>query len=125
MTPDIQREIISLIEEAFRAAAERGLLPRIELPPVELAVPREKNKGDLASNIAMKSASRLKMAPARTASLLLPILRELISHRPGLISAVEADPKKGFLNHGYSRRNSHSSGKPFPVVRPGKERRKY
>jgi len=64
MTPDIQKEITSLIEEAFRQAAERGLLPRIELPPVELAVPREKNKGDLASNIAMKSASRLKLAPS-------------------------------------------------------------
>ncbi len=86
------------MKEAFQIAAERGLLPRIELPPVELAAPREKGRGDLASNIAMKAASRVKMAPARTAALLLPILQELIDRRPGLISGVEADPKKGFLN---------------------------
>ena len=44
----IEENIIKLITEAFKKAADRDLLPAVTIPSIELQIPREKGHGDLA-----------------------------------------------------------------------------
>ncbi|MDP8215312.1 MAG: arginine--tRNA ligase [Candidatus Euphemobacter frigidus] len=97
MLPEINDRISELIGNAFREAAAQNLLPPVSLPSVELKIPREKGHGDLASNIAMKVASRVKRSPVETAKIIASLIEKRIS-RKTIISRVEADPRKGFLN---------------------------
>ena len=97
MIAEIKKQIVEQIERAYRTAVEKELLPAVDLPEINLEVPRDKNHGDLASNIAMISASRFRQAPAKTAAVLLPLLREEIK-AGGPVCRVEADERVGFLN---------------------------
>jgi len=97
MYREIKQEIAALLGAALEAAAERGLLPEVSLPPLEFQVPREKGHGDLAINAAMVLASRVRRPPAEIAGIVAALVGESIG--PGdSVSRVEADPRRGFLN---------------------------
>ena len=49
------------------------------LPLVELEIPSERQHGDFASNVAMKSARILRQSPMAIAQHLLPVIRDKIS----------------------------------------------
>lgn len=103
MMAEIEKEIKNLIEAAFREAVSRKLIPGVDLPPIHLEIPRDKAHGDLASNIAMRLAPRLRRSPAEIAALLIPLFGPLLEETK-LISRVEADPRQGFLNFTLSPR---------------------
>ena len=83
----------ALISGAYEAAANAGELPRIELRPVQIEIPKDLRNGDYASGFAMQNAKALGMPPRKAAEILL-------SHMDlsgSCFSAVEiAGP--GFLN---------------------------
>ena len=74
VTPEIRQKIAALVERAFQEAVEKGSLPEAALPPVDLAPPRDPEHGDLASNIAMLLAGRLRRPPAAIASALAAVV---------------------------------------------------
>ena len=93
----IKEEIDLLLAAALQVAAERGLLPLLDLPPLEFQVPREKGRGDLATNVAMVLASPARRPPGEIAGVIASLIGESLSSE-GNISRVEADPRRGFLN---------------------------
>lgn len=97
MYREIERELTGLLAAALREAAARNLLPPAELPPLEFQVPREKDRGDLATNAAMLLASRVRKPPARIAAVIASLIEEGVGDG-GTIARVEADPRRGFLN---------------------------
>ena len=98
MTPEIRQKIAALVERAFQEAVEKGSLPEAALPPVDLAPPRDPEHGDLASNIAMLLAGRLRRPPAAIASALAAVVSSWPEADRYPAAAAVADPKKGFLN---------------------------
>jgi arginyl-tRNA synthetase len=97
MYAKIKEEIALLLAAALKDAAERGLLPLLDLPALEFQVPREKGRGDLATNVAMLLAAEARRPPAEIAGVIASLIGESISSE-GNISRVEADPQRGFLN---------------------------
>ncbi|MDP8237174.1 MAG: arginine--tRNA ligase [Candidatus Erginobacter occultus] len=97
MYPAVKAEIAELISSALAEAADRGLLPAAELPPLEFQIPREAGHGDLATNAAMLLAGRVRRPPAEIAGVISELIGERLSGRD-MISRVEADPRRGFLN---------------------------
>jgi arginyl-tRNA synthetase len=85
-----------LLQEAVRRAQEAGDLPSLppgdSLPSFVVEEPREKSHGDLAANVAMALAKRLRRAPQEIARALLPHVPTGKAH----VARVEA--KGGFLN---------------------------
>ena len=97
MFEKIEETIIKLITEAFQKASDRELLPPVSLPSIELQIPREKDHGDLASNIAMKVASQVRRPPAVTAKVIVSLIEPELNQDTEIIR-IEADPRKGFIN---------------------------
>ena len=68
---DIREKIKQRGQEAAEAARKAGRLSFAELPPFIIEVPREKNHGDLAANLAMVLARPARMAPRQIAAILI------------------------------------------------------
>ncbi|MCX7773990.1 MAG: arginine--tRNA ligase [Clostridia bacterium] len=68
---EIRKQIVSSTKDAFLACEKKGTLPAIELPEMVVEVPRERGFGDFSTNIAMQVAKQAKLAPRKTAELLL------------------------------------------------------
>lgn len=68
----VRAGIVRAIREAAGKARDRGQLGYEELPEFVLEVPREKEHGDFATNIAMLLAKQAKMAPRQVAEVLKP-----------------------------------------------------
>lgn len=66
----IQEQINKVTKQAFKACAEKGVLPTIDLGEIVIEVPKERNFGDFSTNIAMQVSKQAKMAPRKTAELL-------------------------------------------------------
>ncbi|MGQ9824239.1 MAG: arginine--tRNA ligase [Desulfotomaculales bacterium] len=80
--------------EAVREAVQRGLLPDFpEVPGFIVEVPREKEHGDFAANLAMQLAKKLRLPPRKIAEALLSCLK--LTGLP-VLKAEVAGP--GFLN---------------------------
>ncbi|SFG87631.1 arginyl-tRNA synthetase [Desulfotomaculum arcticum] len=56
---------------AAAAAVEAGQLPPVELPEYVVEVPRERDHGDFASNLAMLLPKQARMSPRKIAEILL------------------------------------------------------
>ena len=82
-----------MVKEAINSCQEKGLLAEGKIPPIIFDVPKRKEHGDLATNIALTLASSQKMPAPEVARLIL-------AHLPdagGIIKRVEvAGP--GFIN---------------------------
>lgn len=80
--------------DAVREAVERGALPDFsEVPEFIIEVPREKEHGDFAANLAMQLAKKLRLPPRKIAEAVLSCLK--LTGLP-VIRAEVAGP--GFLN---------------------------
>lgn len=97
----IEKELSLLIERAAAAVfAECGLtLPAPSELKTDLEIPKDKNHGDLAANIAMRLARFARKAPLELAGLLkMRLEHEIKSHPVGrAIDRVEIKPP-GFIN---------------------------
>ncbi|MDD5169204.1 MAG: arginine--tRNA ligase [Syntrophales bacterium] len=89
----MKNAIASLLEKAFNASVEKGLIDNITLPYVEVEQTKEESHGDYASNIAMVLASKAKKNPR----LIAGIIKDHICDDEGILKNVEiAGP--GFMN---------------------------
>ena len=59
------------LADAAAAAVEAGQLPPVELPEYVVEVPRERDHGDFASNLAMLLPKQARMSPRKIAEILL------------------------------------------------------
>jgi arginyl-tRNA synthetase len=99
----MKRRLEALLGRALADAIAGGALPVAAVPVVHLEVPREREHGDLASNVALALASEARMAPRRIADAILAHLRD----PDGLLASAEvAGP--GFLNFTFSRAFWHA-----------------
>ncbi|MHB9093600.1 MAG: arginine--tRNA ligase, partial [Eubacteriales bacterium] len=89
----VKGRIISLINSAAESAKNAGTLNYEGLPEFVLEVPREKEHGDFATNIAMLLARQAKMSPRQVAET----LKNNINTQGSWVARIEiAGP--GFIN---------------------------
>jgi len=89
----MKQVVVKLLEKSIQAGIDKGFLPPVAPPRIEVELTRDPGHGDYASNIAMILASQAKKNPREIAKILL----EGISDRDGVLERVEiAGP--GFLN---------------------------
>lgn len=89
----VKGRIISLINSAAESAKNTGTLNYEGLPEFVLEVPREKEHGDFATNIAMLLARQAKMSPRQVAET----LKNNINTQGSWVARIEiAGP--GFIN---------------------------
>jgi len=67
----IREQVHGIVEKAFRACEEKGVLPPVQISEVFVEVPRERGFGDFSTNIAMQVSKQTRMPPRKTAELLL------------------------------------------------------
>jgi len=67
----MKQTIKTLIEQAARAAFEKGALPSDAFPPFTVEEPKVESQGDFATNIAMVMAKAQKMAPRKIAEAVM------------------------------------------------------
>ncbi len=91
-----KEKLAQKIETALREAVACGELPLDSVPKVELEIPRDKDHGDFASNIAMVLAKPAKMPPRSVAALIVKRLDDPMFERVEV-----AGP--GFINFKLSR----------------------
>ncbi|MFZ5646409.1 MAG: arginine--tRNA ligase [Bacillota bacterium] len=88
------RELISgMLNKALASACEKGLLPPVDAPDFVVEVPREKDHGDFATNMAMLLAKAARNAPRRIAEA---ITGELDLKNSPVVKVEVAGP--GFIN---------------------------
>ncbi len=68
---DIRAHVTSCVKGALLKAAYAGELPDIEIDEINIETPKEKEHGDLSTNIAMQMARQAKKAPVKIASILI------------------------------------------------------
>jgi len=89
----MKQVLVKLLEKSIQSGIDKGFLPPVAPPRIEVELTRDPGHGDYASNIAMILASQAKKNPREIAKILL----EGISDRDGVLERVEiAGP--GFLN---------------------------
>ena len=93
----MKQRLEALLREALRDAVASGTLRLPTIPPVLLEVPRDRQHGDLASNVALTVAREARTPPRAIAEAILTHLRD----RDGILASSEvAGP--GFLNFRFS-----------------------
>jgi arginyl-tRNA synthetase len=88
----IRDDIAALIARAIADAQEHGELPAFDIPPLEVARPRDPTHGDYTSSVAMQSARGARMAP-------LAIARAIADRveKTDFVASIEVAPP-GFIN---------------------------
>ena len=89
----MKNKLVALIANAVTACTQKGLLPDVELPHIEIEVPANPEHGDYASNVAMILASQAKQNPRKIAQA----IQENMTDPEGILEKTQiAGP--GFLN---------------------------
>jgi arginyl-tRNA synthetase len=89
----MKQVLVKLLEQSIQAGIDKGFLPPVTTPRIEVGLTKDPGHGDYASNIAMILASQARKNPREIAKILL----EGIEDRNGVLEKVEiAGP--GFLN---------------------------
>ena len=89
----MKKKLIELLEKAIHSCLEKGMLKEMNIPFVDVELPREGAHGDYASNIAMVLASSQKENPRKIAERIV----ETIDDTEGIVETIEiAGP--GFIN---------------------------
>jgi arginyl-tRNA synthetase len=89
----MKTKLADLIADSVTACVQKGLLPDVKLPPVEIEVPANPDHGDYASNVAMILASQAKQNPRKIAQAIC----ENLADPQGMFAKIQiAGP--GFLN---------------------------
>src|SRR5699024_7661569 len=60
-----------VVQAAYEKAVAAGTLPKAELPPVAVEIPKDASNGDWASTFAMQCAKPLRMAPRKIAEAIV------------------------------------------------------
>jgi arginyl-tRNA synthetase len=68
---DIKLEIKETIKKAIIKSQKNDLIPAIEIPEINIEIPREKEHGEFSTNIAMQITRLVKKPPRQTAELLI------------------------------------------------------
>ena len=93
MTEELRRQINKAVIEAIEKAAVGGELPSIEIKEVAIEIPREKDRGDFSTNVAMQITKLARKAPRQVAEIII----KNINTEGTYIESVEcAGP--GFIN---------------------------
>jgi len=89
----MRQKVTELIAQAFQTACKNALLPEMPLPKGhQISYPKQREHGDIASNIAMVSAGQAKMPPRNIAGVMVDLLKD-----EPIFSKIEvAGP--GFIN---------------------------
>ena len=89
----MKKGLVKLLEASIQAAIAAQLLPPVDLPAIEVGLPKDPGHGDYATNIAMILASQLKMNPRRIAEIIVAeihgreqILKKIEIAGPGFIN---------------------------------------
>jgi arginyl-tRNA synthetase len=90
----IQESLRGKIEEAVKQAVQKELLAVETIPEFVIEVPREKEHGDFAVNIAMLLARQARMAPRKIAEILAEVLEQSPDPRIERVEVAWA----GFIN---------------------------
>jgi arginyl-tRNA synthetase len=89
----MKQVLVKLLEQSIQTGIDKGFLPPMAPPRIDVELTRDPRHGDYASNIAMILASQAKKNPREIAKILL----EGIEDRDGVLEKVViAGP--GFLN---------------------------
>jgi arginyl-tRNA synthetase len=89
----MKNKLADLIANSVAACTQKGLLPDVNLQPIEIEVPANPEHGDYASNVAMILASQAKQNPRKIAQA----IQENLTDPEGIIEKTQiAGP--GFLN---------------------------
>lgn len=70
LVDQIRSGLVDSLKKALISAGEKGTLPQIETPAFVVEVPREKENGDFATNLAMLLAKPARTAPRKAAEAL-------------------------------------------------------
>ncbi|HHW42585.1 arginine--tRNA ligase [Desulfofundulus thermobenzoicus] len=68
---EVREQLAGALKEALARAVYRGALPRVETPDFVVEVPREKEHGDFATNLAMLLARPARLSPRQIAGTLV------------------------------------------------------
>ena len=96
-------KIKNIILEAISNAHKNKALPCVELPEIEIEVPKIESHGDFSTNIAMVSASIQKMPPRKIAEAILNHIKD-----PDRILAKTEIAGPGFINFFVNTLSWHS-----------------
>ncbi len=89
----IKQQIKETVADSIQTAINNNELPDIELPEINIEIPREKEHGEFSTNIAMQVTKQVKRAPKLTADIMI----KNIDLKDTYIEKVEcAGP--GFIN---------------------------
>jgi len=89
----MKNQLASIIAEAVLTCVQKGLLPEVQLPPIEIEVPANPEHGDYACNAAMVLASLAKQNPRKIAQAIADNLSD-----PEKLLEKVAIAGPGFLN---------------------------
>ncbi len=89
----MRQKVTEIIVKTFQTACQKGLLPKMPLPKGhQISYPKQREHGDIASNLAMVSAGQAKMSPRVIAGILV----DLLKNEPVFSKIEIAGP--GFIN---------------------------
>ncbi|MDQ0285000.1 arginyl-tRNA synthetase [Desulfofundulus luciae] len=71
LVQEVREHLAGALERALASAVSRGLLPAVTPPAFVVEVPREKEHGDFATNLAMLLARSARLAPRKIAEALV------------------------------------------------------
>lgn len=95
----MRKQITEVVIKTFQNACKNGLLPEMEFPQGhQVSYPKQREHGDIASNIALVSAAQAKMPPRKIAEILVGLLKD----EPTFTKIEIAGP--GFINFFISER---------------------
>jgi arginyl-tRNA synthetase len=72
----IKQEIANLIKASIKKLQKEGEFPEFDIPEILVERPKEKARGDYATNVAMALAKRFGQSPMKAANLLCDRLRK-------------------------------------------------
>jgi len=108
----IKTRLRNLIDQSLRNLTDKGELKCSAIPPYVIEVPREKNHGDFAVNVAMLMAREAGMAPRKIAEMIVAGLPADDS----LVSRVEI-AGAGFINFYLDNRWLYQV--PYAIIQQG------
>ncbi len=114
---NIRVQIVDAVKKAIETAVEKGELPEVSIPGIQIEVPREKGHGDLSTNVAMQITKQVKISPRQTAAVIInnlqlegTYLEKVECAGPGFINFYLAND--GFLkNLEFIRQKGEQYGK--------------
>lgn len=101
MTENVRSIITRALEEVIENAKRNGKLKVRAVPPILLEIPKEKNHGDVSTNISFLIAKDAAKSSSEVAGIIVKYLEEKVAEEP-LINKAEA-AGGGFINFFLSR----------------------